>query len=42
MEEERKREIATFRFGVICDFVVSHQLEQEERDRLLQDKSKRQ
>jgi len=42
MEEERKREIATFRFGVISDFVVSHQLERGERDRLLRDKSERQ
>jgi hypothetical protein len=42
MEEERKREIATFRFGVISDFVVSHQLERGERERLLREKAERQ
>jgi len=26
MEEDKKRQIATFRFGVISDFVVSHEL----------------
>ena len=41
MEEERKREIATFRFGVISDFVVSHDLERGERERLLLDKTNR-
>ena len=41
MEEERKREIATFRFGVISDFVVSHDLERGERERLLLDKTSR-
>ena len=35
MEEEKKREVATFRFGVISDFVVSHMLERGERERLL-------
>ena len=42
MEEERKREIATFRFGVISDFVVVHQLERGERERLLKEKAERQ
>jgi transposase InsO family protein len=41
MEEEKKREIATFRFGVISDFVVAHQLERGERERLLRDKAGR-
>ncbi len=40
MEEEKKREIATFRFGVISDFVVSHRLERGER--LLLEKEGRQ
>jgi putative transposase len=42
MEEEKKREIATFRFGVISDFVVSHQLARGERERLLLEKADRQ
>jgi len=42
MEEGKKREIATFRFGVISDFVVSHHLERGERERLVLDKSSRQ
>jgi putative transposase len=41
MDEDRKREIATFRFGVISDFVVSHDLERGERERLLLDKTNR-
>jgi transposase len=41
MEEEKKREIATFRFGVISDFVVSHELERGERERLLLEKTNR-
>lgn len=42
MEEEKKRKVATFRFGVISDFVVSHSLERGERERLLQEKAERQ
>jgi transposase InsO family protein len=42
MEEEKKREIATFRFGVISDLVVSHTLERGERERLLREKAERQ
>jgi len=34
MDEERKQKVATFRFGVISDFVVSHQLERGEREKL--------
>src|SRR5512139_1970951 len=41
MDEDRKREIATFRFGVISDFVVSHDLDRGERERLLLDKTNR-
>ncbi len=41
MEEEKKREVATFRFGVISDFVVSHQRERGERERLLREKANR-
>lgn len=42
MEEEKKREIATFRFGVISDLVVSHTLERGEREKLLREKASRQ
>ena len=42
MDEERKQKVATFRFGVISDFVVSHQLERGEREKLLGEKSQRQ
>ena len=42
MEEEKKREIATFRFGVISDLVVSHTLERGEREKLLREKAERQ
>ena len=42
MEEEKKREIATFRFGVISDLVVSHTLERGERERILREKAQRQ
>ncbi len=42
MEEEKKREIATFRFGVISDLVVSHTLERGERERILREKAERQ
>jgi transposase InsO family protein len=42
MEEEKKRGVATFRFGVISDLVVSHRLERGERERLLREKAQRQ
>lgn len=42
MDEAKKREVATFRFGVISDLVVAHQLERGERERLLQEKAERQ
>lgn len=42
MEEEKKREVATFRFGVISDLVVSYSLERGERERLLRQKAQRQ
>lgn len=42
MEEEKKREVATFRFGVISDLVVSRTLERGERERLLREKAGRQ
>ena len=42
MEEEKKREVATFRFGVISDLVVSRTLERGERERFLREKAERQ
>ena len=42
MDEERKKEVAVFRFGVISDFVSPARLEWGERERLLQEKSARQ
>ena len=42
MEEEKKQKVATFRFGVISDLVVSHTLERGERERLLREKAERQ
>lgn len=42
MEEEKKQKVATFRFGVISDFVVAHQLGRGEREKLLQEKAERQ
>jgi hypothetical protein len=49
VEEEKKREMATFRFGVISDLVVSHTLERGEwspgyrpREKLLREKAERQ
>lgn len=42
MEEEKKREVATFRFGVISDLIVAHHLERGERERLLREKAERQ
>jgi transposase InsO family protein len=42
MEEAKKREVATFRFGVISDFVVAHSLGRGEKERLLREKAERQ
>ncbi len=42
MDEGKKREVATFRFGVISDLVVSHTLERGERERILREKAERQ
>jgi len=42
MEEAKKREVATFRFGVISDFVVAQALGRGEKERLLQEKAGRQ
>jgi transposase InsO family protein len=41
MEEEKKKQIATFRFGVISDFVVSHHLDRGEREKLIAEKTSR-
>ena len=41
MTENQKREIAVFRFGVICEFVTGVQLDYGEKERLLQDKCAR-
>jgi putative transposase len=41
MERERKMQVATFRFGVISDFVGGARLSRGERERLLEDKSGR-
>jgi putative transposase len=41
MERERKMQIATFRFGVISDFVGGARLSRGERERLLGEKSER-
>jgi len=41
MERERKMQIATFRFGVISDFVGGARLSHGERERLLGEKSER-
>lgn len=42
MDEEKKKEVAVFRFGVIGDFVSPERLEWDERERLLQEKCARQ
>ena len=42
MDEEKKRKVATFRFGVISDFVVVHPMARGERERLLREKAERQ
>jgi transposase InsO family protein len=41
MDEERKKQTAVFRFGVISDFVGGAQLERGERERLLREKCAR-
>jgi transposase InsO family protein len=41
MEEDRKKQIAVFRFGVISDFVTRAHLEHGEQERLLADKCAR-
>ncbi|MBI3060113.1 MAG: DDE-type integrase/transposase/recombinase [Deltaproteobacteria bacterium] len=41
MDEEHKRQVAIFRFGVISDFVSPARLEWGERERLLQEKCAR-
>jgi transposase InsO family protein len=41
MNEDQKREVATFRFGVICDFVNGAMLEHGEQERLLRKKCAR-
>jgi putative transposase len=41
MERERKMQMATFRFGVISDFVGGARLHRGEKERLLQEKSER-
>ncbi len=41
MNEDRKKKIAAFRFGVICDFVNAPRLEYGDRERLLKEKCAR-
>lgn len=41
MDEEQKKQVAIFRFGVISDFVTPVKLERGEKERLLQDKCAR-
>lgn len=38
MDEDRKKQVAIFRFGVISDFFARDQMERGERERLLADK----
>ena len=38
MDEEKKKQIAVFRFGVIADFVTGVKLHRGEKERLLADK----
>ncbi len=42
MDEEKKKQIAVFRFGVIADFVTGAKLHRGEKERLLADKCARQ
>lgn len=41
MTEEEKKQVATFRFGVICDLVTVDQLRPGEQERLIRDKCAR-
>ncbi len=41
MDEEKKKQIAVFRFGVIADFVTGVRLHRGEKERLLADKCAR-
>lgn len=41
MTEDQKKEVAVFRFGVICEFVTGAQLDYGEKERLLQQKCDR-
>jgi transposase InsO family protein len=41
MDEDKRKQLAVFRFGVISDFVTRTRLEPGERERLLRDKSAR-
>lgn len=41
MEKEKKLQVATFRFGVISDFVGGAHLSRGEKERLLREKSER-
>ena len=41
MTEEEKLQVATFRFGIICEFVNGANLELGEKERLLREKSER-
>jgi len=41
MDEEQKKQVAIFRFGVISDFVTPVKLERGEKEKLLQDKCAR-
>ena len=42
MDEDQRRKVGTFRFGVISDFVVAHPMARGEKERLLREKSERQ
>ena len=41
MDEDKKKQIAVFRFGVIADFVTGVKLDRGEKERLLADKCAR-
>ena len=41
MTEEEKKQVATFRFGVICDLVTVNQMQSGEQQRLIRDKCAR-
>jgi len=41
MDEDKKREVGTFRFGVIHDFICVPKLDQGEQERLLREKCRR-